>query len=66
MIKCYRDEKHPNGCIVEDDGDLIELTTDFVCIASWLLHKGAPMEVLVRSLTTAEKYQKEWKEYDKG
>lgn len=61
MIKCYRDEKHPNGCIVEADGDLIELTTDFVCIASWLLGKGAPMQVLIRCLTIAEKYQKRWK-----
>ena len=63
MIKCYKDEKR---CVIEDDGDLIELTTDFACIASWLLHKGVPMEVLVRSLTTAEKFQKEWEKYDKG
>lgn len=61
MIKCYKDENDKDGVVVEFEGDLIELTTDFTCIASKLLSDGAPFQVLVRALTTADKYKTEWK-----
>ena len=61
MIKCYKDGKDKNGVIVELDGDPIEVTTDFTCIASRLLRIGVPMQILKRSLDAAEKYKAEWK-----
>lgn len=60
MIKCYKDLKNKNGTEVVLKGDLITLTTEFCCIASNLLSKGAPLEILLRAVVMAEKYKGEW------
>lgn len=66
MINCYKDPKDKDGVIVELEGDCIDITSDFVCIASKMLHTGIPMEILVRSLLIAEKHKKDWRKNDKS
>ena len=61
MIKCYKDPKDKDGVIVELEGDCIEITSDFVCIASKMLHSGIPFEILERSLQVADKHKDEWR-----
>lgn len=61
MINCYKDPKDKEGVIVELEGDCIDITSDFVCIASKMLHIGIPMEILVNSLLIAEEHKKEWR-----
>ena len=50
MIHCYKDKDDPEGVIVHLEGDHIEITSDFVCIASKMLNSGIPLEILCRSL----------------
>lgn len=64
MIKCYKDQKDKHGVIVELEGDKIEVTTDFVCIASKMLYSGIPLEILYMSLATASKYKGGWDDKD--
>ena len=61
MIKCYKDTKTKDGVIVEFEGDGVEITSDFMCIASKMLHSGIPLEILCRSLAIAVKYKGDWK-----
>lgn len=63
MIKCYKDPEAKDGdrVIVELEGDCIDVTTDFVCIASKMLNSGIPMEILESSLHVAEKHKKDWR-----
>lgn len=61
MIHCYKDKDAPEGVIVNLEGDRIEITSDFVCIASKMLHSGIPMQILVNSLLIADKHKKEWR-----
>ncbi|MBQ1574180.1 MAG: hypothetical protein IIZ78_23900 [Clostridiales bacterium] len=63
MIKCYKDpeSKDKGSVIVELEGDCIEITSDFVCIASKMLNSGIPMEILTRSLLIADEHKKEWR-----
>lgn len=61
MIKCYKVTKHKDGVIVELKGDCIEVTSDFVCIASKMLNSGIPMEILERSLQIADKHKDDWR-----
>ena len=60
MIKCYKDENDKDGVIVELEGDAIQVTSDFVCIASKLLNSGVPFSILTQSLLIADKHKKEW------
>lgn len=62
MIHCYKDKDDPEGVIVHLEGDHIEITSDFVCIASKMLNSGIPLEILCRSLAIAAKYKWEWKD----
>lgn len=62
MIKCYKDPDTKDGVIVELEGDCIDITSDFVCIASKMLHTGIPLEILVRSLMVAEEHKDEWRD----
>lgn len=61
MINCYKDPKTKEGVIVELEGDCIEITSDFVCIASKMLHSGIPLEILERSLQIALIHKDEWR-----
>lgn len=61
MIECYKDSTNENGVVVEFQGDCIDVISDFVCIASKLLHSGVPMEILRQSLEAADKHKGEWK-----
>lgn len=61
MIKCYKDPETKDRVIVELDGDCIQITSDFVCIASKMLHSGIPLEILERSLQIADKHKDEWR-----
>lgn len=61
MIKCYKDPKTKDGVIVELEGDAIQITSDFVCIASKMLHSGIPLEILECSIQIAEEHKKEWR-----
>lgn len=61
MIKCYKDPETKDGFIVELEGDCIEITSDFVCIASKMLHSGIPLEILERSLQIALTHKDEWR-----
>ena len=65
MITCYRVGNKKDGVVVDTKGDLIEITTDFACIASRLLAMGIPIEVLVRCVTVGDKHKMEW-EHDKS
>ena len=62
MINCYKDPKDKNGVIVEFEGDAVEITSDFVCIASKMLHSGIPLEILCRSLAIAFKHKGDWED----
>lgn len=64
MIECYRNLEKKNGVVVILDGDLITLTTEFCCIASNLLSKGAPLEILLKAVIEANRYKREWNETD--
>lgn len=64
MIKCYKEPKNKNGIDVISEGDLITLTTEFCCIASKLLSKGAPLTILLKAVIMAEKYKGEWNDKD--
>ena len=57
MIHCYKDKDAPEGVIVNLEGDRIKITSDFVCIASKMLHSGIPFEILFSSLAIAAKYK---------
>ena len=61
MIHCYKDKDAPEGVIVNLEGDRVEITSDFVCIASKMLNSGIPLEILCRSLAIAVKDKWEWK-----
>ena len=61
MIHCYKDKDNPEGVVVELEGDCIDITSDFVCIASKMLHTGIPLQILVNSLLIADKHKKEWR-----
>ena len=61
MIKCYKDPETKDRVIVELDGDCIQITSDFVGIASKMLHSGIPLEILERSLQIADKHKDEWR-----
>lgn len=61
MIKCYKDPETKDGVIVELEGDCIDVTSDFVCIASKMLHSGIPLEILERSLQIALTHKDEWR-----
>lgn len=60
MINCYRKPDSENGVCVEIDGDVIQITTEFVCIASKMLHDGIPFQILMESLLIAAKHKGEW------
>ena len=60
MIKCYKDKKTKDGVIVEFGGDAAEITSDFVCIASKMLHLGIPLVILVKSLMIATEHKYDW------
>ena len=64
MIKCYRDPEKKNGVDVTLEGNLITLTTEFCCIASDLLSKGAPLTILLKAVVMAEKYKGDWNDKD--
>lgn len=66
MIKCYKDPETKDGVIVELEGDCIDVTSDFVCIASKMMHSGIPFKILEESLKAAEKYKNEWVSDDQG
>lgn len=66
MIKCYKDPTIEKDVVVEFQGDGLEITSDFVCIASKMLHSGIPMKILRESLEIADKYKGEWKKNDKS
>lgn len=61
MINCYKDPETKDGVIVELEGDCIQITSDFVCIASKMLNSGIPMEILERSLQVADKHKDDWR-----
>lgn len=61
MINCYKDPKTKDGVIVELEGDVIQITSDFVCIASKMLNSGIPLELLERFLQVADKHKDEWR-----
>lgn len=61
MINCYKDTKTKDGVIVELEGDGIQIASDFVCIASKMLHSGIPLEILERSIQIADKHKDEWR-----
>lgn len=61
MIKCYKDPEIKDRVVVELEGDCIDITSDFVCIASKMLNVGIPMEILARSLLVADEHKKEWR-----
>ena len=61
MINCYKDPKDKDRVIVELEGDCIEITTDFVCIASKMLHSGIPLEILERSIKIALMHKDDWR-----
>ena len=61
MIHCYKDKDNSERVVVELEGDCIDITSDFVCIASKMLHSGIPMQILVNSLLIAAKHKKEWR-----
>lgn len=61
MIKCYIDPENKDRVVVELEGDCIDITSDFVCIASKMLNTGIPMEILQRSLLVADEHKKEWR-----
>ncbi len=61
MIHCYKDKDNPEGVVVELEGDCIDITSEFVCIASKMLHTGIPLQILVNSLLIADKHKKEWR-----
>lgn len=61
MINCYKDPKTEDGVIVELEGDCIQITSDFVCIASKMLHSGIPLEILVNSLMIATEHKNDWR-----
>lgn len=61
MIKCYKDPENENLVVVELEGDCIDVTSDFVCIASKMLNSGIPIEILERSLKVADEHKKEWR-----
>lgn len=61
MIKCYKDPEIKDRVVVELEGDCIDITSDFVCIASKMLNAGIPMEILARSLLLANEHKKEWR-----
>ena len=62
MINCYKDPKDKDGVIVKLEGDGIEITSDFVCIASKMLHSGIPFEILECSLQIARIHKDEWRD----
>lgn len=64
MIKCYKDPETKDGVIVELEGDGIEITSDFVCIASKMLHLGIPLVILVKSLMLATEHKYDWRKND--
>lgn len=69
MIKCYKDPKDKEGVRVELDGNKIDLTAQFVCIAAKLMHSGIPVKILQKSIEIAEKHKDgfEWEnENDKS
>ena len=61
MIKCYKDPETKDGAIVELEGDCIDVTSDFVCIASKMLHSGIPLQILVNSLMIATEHKNDWR-----
>lgn len=61
MINCYKDPETKDGVIVELEGDCIEITSDFVCIASKMLHSGIPLQILVNSLMIATEHKNDWR-----
>lgn len=61
MIKCYKDPETKDGVIVELEGDCIDVTSDFVCIASKMLHSGIPLQILVNSLMIATEHKNDWR-----
>lgn len=61
MINCYKDPKDKDGVIVELEGDAIDITSDFVCIASKMLHSGIPLQILVNSLMIATEHKNDWR-----
>ena len=61
MIKCYKDRKSKDGVVVELYGDAIQITSEFVCIASKMLHSGIPLQILVNSLMIATKHKNDWR-----
>ena len=60
MIHCQKDQESKDRVVVELEGDAIEITTDFACIASKMLNIGIPIEILYRSLATAYKHKGDW------
>lgn len=60
MINCYKDPKTKDGFIVEFEGDAIQITSEFVCIASKMLHSGIPLVILVNSLMIATEHKNDW------
>ena len=62
MIHCYKEKDDPEMVVVELEGDCIDITSDFVCIASKMLHSGIPLEILERSLHIADKHKDEWRD----
>lgn len=61
MIHCYKDQENKDRVVIELEGDAIEITSDFVCIASKMLHDGIPFQILTESLLIAAKHKGEWK-----
>lgn len=61
MIKCYKDPETKDGVIVELEGDCIDVTSDFVCIASKMLHSGIPLQILVNFLMIANEHKNDWR-----
>lgn len=61
MIKCYKDQEVKDRIVVELKGDCIDITSDFVCIASKMLNMEIPFEILERSLHVADKHKDEWR-----
>ena len=61
MITCYKDSETKDGVIVELEGDAIQITSDFVCIASKMLHSGIPLQILVNSLMIATEHKNDWR-----
>lgn len=61
MIHCYKDQENKDGVVVELEGDAIEIASDFVCIASKMLHSGIPLVILVKSLMIATEHKNDWR-----